>query len=73
MATPEFWLGFIRSFHFIRIIMFALVYFVLPVDFMPERLFGIIGLIDDIFIIFFLVLLGVVHFAPIFIRRGRGR
>lgn len=53
--------------------MFALVYFVLPVDFMPERLFGIIGLIDDIFILFFLVLLGVVHFAPIFTRRGRRR
>lgn len=69
MATPRFWALFIRSFHFFRVIMAILVYVIIPYDIIPERLFGLIGLIDDLLILTFFVMIGLVIFAPIFIRR----
>lgn len=69
--TPAFWVLFIRSFQFFRIIAIVLFYFILPFDLIPERFFGLIGLLDDLLIFGFLLMVGVALFAPIFIRGNR--
>ncbi len=68
MGNLRFWLLFFRSLHFFRVIGMAIIYLILPLDLIPERLFGVIGFLDDIFIILFLILLGVALFLPVFIR-----
>ena len=68
MGNLRFWLLFFRSLHFFRVIGMAIIYLILPLDLIPERLFGVIGFLDDIFIFLFLILLGVALFLPIFIR-----
>lgn len=73
MRTPHFWILFVQSIYFFRIVLLILVYFILPLDLIPEKLFGFIGFLDDIFVLVFLLLLGVVLFAPIFIRMRRNR
>lgn len=35
MLTPQFWFGFMRSFHFIRIVLLAFVYLIIPLDLIP--------------------------------------
>jgi uncharacterized membrane protein YkvA (DUF1232 family) len=41
----------------------------MPIDLIPEKLFGLVGLIDDILVLAFLFLFALTLFAPIFIRR----
>ena len=41
----------IRRLHLVVIVVLLLVYLILPLDLLPEAVFGILGLIDDIIII----------------------
>lgn len=68
MGTLAFWVVFLRSLHFFRVIGVAILYLLLPLDIIPERLFGFFGFLDDIFIFLFMILMGVALFLPIFIR-----
>lgn len=44
------------------LLIFVLIYVAIPKDFVPENIFGVAGFIDDIFIIFLVVLQLAVHF-----------
>ncbi len=41
---------FIRSAFFFRFIFICVFYLLMPLDLIPERVFGVVGFIDDIFI-----------------------
>lgn len=68
MTNPRFWILFIKSVYFFKVIIAAIVYLIMPVDLIPEKLFGFIGLLDDLIIFGVFILIGVALFAPIFIR-----
>lgn len=48
--------------------MAAIFYLILPIDLVPEKMFGLVGFIDDLIIFGFLILVGVALFVPLFIR-----
>ena len=41
----------IRRLHLVLIVVLLLVYLILPLDLLPEAVFGVLGLLDDIIII----------------------
>lgn len=68
LSDPRFWILFIRSLQFFRVVIIGIFYFLLPFDLIPERLFGIVGFFDDFFMILTLICIGLALFAPLFIR-----
>jgi hypothetical protein len=68
MRTPQFWVLFIRSIYFFRIVLLILTYFILPIDLIPESIFGLVGYIDDFLLLIIFILMGLVFFVPIYIR-----
>lgn len=54
--------------YFFKVVMAALFYLILPIDLVPEKIFGLVGFIDDLIIFGFLILVGVALFVPLFIR-----
>lgn len=68
MRNPMFWILFLKNWYFFKAILFIIIYFIIPTDFIPERLFGVVGLIDDLLMLFTFVLIAMAFFAPVFIR-----
>ena len=51
--NPRFLVFFIRSAFFLRWAFIMVVYLIVPLDIIPERVFGIAGFIDDLFLSLF--------------------
>lgn len=68
--TPRFLLSFFKSVLFLRFFMLGLFYLLLPFDLMPERFFGVFGLVDDILFGLILMSFAMGGFALMYIRRN---
>ena len=68
ILTFAFLLLFLRSTFFRRCMFFILFYLLLPIDLLPEGVFGLGGLIDDIVIAFFMLMFGLTGFGIFYVR-----
>ena len=50
LLRPQFLVFFLRSVHLVRLVMIILVYLIIPLDLIPERILGFIGYIDDLLV-----------------------
>ena len=69
MLSPVFLVYFIRSAFFFRYIIFIMFYILMPLDLIPEKVFGVIGFLDDLFFIFFFLVFVLSLAAVAFMRR----
>ena len=71
LFNPRFIIYFIRHAFFYRFLFIIVLYILMPFDLIPERVFGFIGLIDDLFVVF-LVLTFMLSMTAVSFMRRRG-
>ena len=69
--SPFVFLAFVRSIYFLRSLFLGIIYILLPFDLIPERLFGVVGFIDDIMIFLVIISFALAAFGVIYIRHNR--
>ena len=61
----EFLTMFIRSTLFLRSLFLIIFYFLMPFDLIPERLFGVVGLLDDVLIGLVILMFAIAAFGMV--------